>query len=281
MQFNITTALITALVSAVIGFGLAFYIQRILNRRMQKKSQRFLVYIAMISFGIGLTAFLNELIGFPLQGLQIRNDKLVGYVIFNILLIPIILLAIAKLIGLKVKAGDVDLKNQNSEHVPIVINSSEISPLLNSSQELTHDLEPTLDSWSEALTEYGSEQRNNGLWAKLFADNAGIESVTKAQYLKIRASEISMHNLKKQTELSMEKFTNSTNELCIKNNALEQLQIDFSYPVYKLANGNYAINYAENFKIYSSLMHLYNAIDVFKRLDNFSPSGLIGVYQRK
>ena len=82
MQFNITTALITALVSAVIGFGLAFYIQRILNRRMQKKSQRFLVYIAMISFGIGLTAFLNELIGFPLQGLQIRNDKLVGYVIF-------------------------------------------------------------------------------------------------------------------------------------------------------------------------------------------------------
>jgi hypothetical protein len=280
MQLNITAALITALISAVLGFGLAFYIQRILNSRMQKKSQRLLVYIAMISFGIGLTAFLNELIGFPLQGLQIRHEKLVGYVIFNMLLIPIILLVLAKLIGLKVKAGDIDLKTQNSEHVPIVINSSKISPL-NSFQEHTLDLEPTLDSWNEALNEYGSEQRNNGLWAKLFADNAGVESMTKAQYLRIRASEISMHNSKKQAELSMEKFTNSTNELCIKNNALEQLQIDFSYPVYKLANGNYAINYAENFKIYSSLVHLYNAIDVFKRLDNFSPSGLIGVYQRK
>lgn len=109
MQLNATTALVTALISAVIGFGLAFYIERKINSRMQKKSQKILTTMAMMSLGYGLMASINELIGFPLQGLNIRYDKLVGFVVANILFVPIILLAIAKLIGLKNKAVNADV----------------------------------------------------------------------------------------------------------------------------------------------------------------------------
>lgn len=114
MQLNTTTALATALISAVIGFGLAFYIERKLSSRMQKKSQKILTSIAMTSFGYGLMATLNEVIGFPLQGLHIRYDKLAGFVVANMLFLPIVLLAIVKLIGLNNKAVEVDLGVQSN-----------------------------------------------------------------------------------------------------------------------------------------------------------------------
>jgi hypothetical protein len=109
MQFNSTAALVHAIVSAIIGFGLAFYLERKLSRSMQKKSQKILTSIAMISLGYGLMATLNETVGFPLQGLQTRYDKLLSYILVNILILPIVLLAIAKMIGLKNKAVEVDI----------------------------------------------------------------------------------------------------------------------------------------------------------------------------
>lgn len=96
MELNTTSALVTAVISAGIGFGLAFYIERKISASMQKKSQKTLVAIAMISFGYGLMATLNEVVGFPLQGLNIRYDKLVAYVLVNILILPVIFIAIAK-----------------------------------------------------------------------------------------------------------------------------------------------------------------------------------------
>jgi predicted membrane protein len=113
MQLNTTAALATAVLSAVIGFGLAFYIERKLSGGMQKKSQKILTSLAMISFGYGLMATLNEVIGFPLQGLKIRGDKLVVYVVANMLFLPIILLVIAKLIGLRNKTVVVDVQQRN------------------------------------------------------------------------------------------------------------------------------------------------------------------------
>lgn len=113
MQINTTATLLTALISAGFGFGLAFYLERILSRRMQKKSQRVLVSIAMLSFGYGLTALINEAVGFPLQGLQVRYDKLAIYLIVNILLIPIVLLVVAKLLGGKNQSFNIAPSSQS------------------------------------------------------------------------------------------------------------------------------------------------------------------------
>jgi hypothetical protein len=109
MQLNTTGAFATALISAVIGFGLAFLIERKIKSQMQSKSQKVLLFVAMTSFGYGIMASLNELIGFPILGLQIRYEKLIGHVLANVLCLPIILLSIAKFIGQKNKAVGVDL----------------------------------------------------------------------------------------------------------------------------------------------------------------------------
>lgn len=115
MQLNTTAALVTALISAVVGFGLAFYIERRISSAMFLKSQKILVSIAMTSFGFGLMATLNELVGFPLQGLQIRTDKLVLYAIANMLFLPIIFISIAKFIGARKKSFEIPTNTQNSE----------------------------------------------------------------------------------------------------------------------------------------------------------------------
>jgi len=94
-QLDTTSALITALASAGIGFGLAFFLLGILNKRFERKSQRVLAMIAMVSFGVGLSGVLNEVIGFPLQGLNIRWEKVVTFVIANTLFIPAIFVGIA------------------------------------------------------------------------------------------------------------------------------------------------------------------------------------------
>jgi hypothetical protein len=114
MQINTSAALITALLSAVIGFGIAFFIERKINSQAHTKPQRVLVYIAMTSVGFGLTAIFNELIGFPLQGLSIRYDKLVRSLFANILVLPVILLVVAKMIGKKDKSVVVETVNQST-----------------------------------------------------------------------------------------------------------------------------------------------------------------------
>lgn len=116
MELNTTTALVTAVISACIGFGLAFYIERKISASMQKKSQKTLVAIAMISFGYGLMATLNEVVGFPMQGLNIRYDKLVTYVLVNMLMLPVIFIAIAKFMASSSKSANL---NVNVESKPV------------------------------------------------------------------------------------------------------------------------------------------------------------------
>ena len=94
-QLDTTSALITAAASAGIGFWIAFLLLSKLNKRFERKSQRVLSMIGMVSFGVGLSGMLNELIGFPLQGLNIRWEKIVTFVIANMLVLPAIFVGIA------------------------------------------------------------------------------------------------------------------------------------------------------------------------------------------
>lgn len=94
-QLDTTSALITAVASAGISFWLALHLLGKLNKRFDRKSQRVLAMIAMVSFSIGFGGVLNELIGFPLQGLNIRWEKIVTFFIANMLVIPAIFVGIA------------------------------------------------------------------------------------------------------------------------------------------------------------------------------------------
>lgn len=165
MQLNTTAALTTALISAVIGFGVAFYLGRKITRNAPTKAQKILATVAMASLGYGLTAFFNEVIGFPLQGLQIRYDKLVGYFIANIVVLPVIFLGIAKLIGLKYKSAPIAFSDRPNEAahsalkyfliaiVAVVIGYIGYVALEGNSSAATYDFYPKVD-YKNCSSEY-------------------------------------------------------------------------------------------------------------------------------
>lgn len=46
------------------------------------------------------------------------------------------------------------------------------------------------DLWAQALTEYESGSRNQGLWARLFSESEGNDTLVKVNYLRIRVDEM-------------------------------------------------------------------------------------------
>lgn len=99
MQISTGAAFAASAISAAIGFGVAFLLERTLNRGTQSKPRRWLVTAAMISLGLGLTSILNELLGLALLELPIRTDKIVMPLIANVLLVPAVLFGISRLVG--------------------------------------------------------------------------------------------------------------------------------------------------------------------------------------
>jgi hypothetical protein len=141
--------------------------------------------------------------------------------------------------------------------------------------------QPSITDWELALDEYNGSKRNNGLWAKIFAENNGDENSTKAQYLKIRASAISQQRITDESTRQATVFANASNSTCIENDALNYHQSSFKFPIFKLANGNYAIYQNWKYKIYSTLEHLNNAIETYERTELVSKEGLIEEYTKK
>jgi hypothetical protein len=56
---------------------------------------------------------------------------------------------------------------------------------MSNSQEHSDD-----DLWEQALNEYDSSARKQGLWARLFSESEGNETLVKANYLRIRVDEM-------------------------------------------------------------------------------------------
>jgi len=272
MQLNTTTALATALISAVIGFGLAFYIERKLSGGLQNKSQKILTSIAMISFGYGLMATLNEVIGFPLQGLQIRYDKLVGYVIFNMLLIPIVLLVMAKLMGLKVKAGEPTISNYEQ---PTKTRTSSVK--LKSNGNLTNDttkqnFKNNIKSddilWEEALEEFESRHRIKGLYAKLYTQHDGNEQRIKSQYLKERFEQLKKQQKETQFEEEESKvqLAQQKQKLALENNyknkKIKSIKLIGKTEFYTFEDGNVAVKINDTeYGLYANFKSAENALN--------------------
>lgn len=63
-------------------------------------------------------------------------------------------------------------------------------PLRDSAPRNEVSIDPTDDAWAMALAEFEGENRRPGLWAKVFAESGGNDSVAKASYIQIRAIEL-------------------------------------------------------------------------------------------
>lgn len=135
--------------------------------------------------------------------------------------------------------------------------------------------EPLAEDWEKALIEFEDANLVKGLWAKIYADNNGDESISKAQYIKIRAAELATARRKKIAEDRENIHAKAPNDMCIRNGALAQIQSSSSFPIYKLANGNFAIYANWKFKIYSDLDNLNKALEMHGICELFSKEGFI------
>lgn len=157
----------------------------------------------------------------------------------------------------------------------------EIKKATTNTEVNSQNIQPSITDWEMALSEYNGDGRNNGLWAKIFADNNGDENLTKAQYLKTRANQILQQRVIDENSKRENTYGSASNSTCIENEALNRHQSTFKFPIYRLANGNYAIYHNWKYKIYSTLESLNNAIDTYERTELFPKEGLIEEYVKK
>jgi hypothetical protein len=84
-------------------------------------------------------------------------------------------------------------QNKNTQHLattqaatPLTHSVTPSSTMvMSNSQEHSDD-----DLWEQALNEYDSSARKQGLWARLFSESEGNETLVKANYLRIRVDEM-------------------------------------------------------------------------------------------
>ena len=166
----------------VIGFGIAFYIERKLTKSLRTKAQKIWLMIAATSFAIGLTGIANELVVMPYSGLSTHYEKVFSYALANIFAIPAISGLVIWMLQARASNGSLtDNLSLDIEHLP------------NAKQEAFIEKEqPTESIYAQALHELEGGNRNDGLWARCFADADGLENVAKAQYIKIRVDQLQL-----------------------------------------------------------------------------------------
>lgn len=111
--------------------------------------------------------------------------------------------------------------------------------------------------WAKALAEYDSENRNKGLWARLYVENDGDEEKLKVSYIKIQAQKlikeaIDAKNEKQKYDLQereLQHFDRLKKNISL-NSPLENFEIGMR--IYK-GNNDVAANPAESF------IYLYKA----------------------
>ena len=135
--------------------------------------------------------------------------------------------------------------------------------------------EPLAEDWEKALIEFEDDNRVKGLWAKIYAENNGDENISKAQYIKIRAAELAITRRAKIAENRENMYAQAPNDMCIRNGALVQIQSSSNFPIYKLANGKFAIYVNWKYKIYSDLDSLNKALQMQSTSELFSSEGFI------
>ena len=173
-------ALLIAL--GIVGFGIVFFIERKITKSLQTKAQKVWLSIAATLSGLGLMGLLNELIVIPYSGLTTNFQNVFKYTFFNILVFPVLIGLV--IWWLKVKATSVSTDE--------VTTSPKVEASLLKTNVTAYDAQPSEDLYAQALNELEGGKRIDGVWAKCFAEADGVESFAKAQYIRIRVTQLQL-----------------------------------------------------------------------------------------
>jgi MORN repeat len=79
----------------------------------------------------------------------------------------------------------------------------QVDSLIQADAPIQH-VAPDEQHWAAALTEFDSDDRRAGLWARVYAEAQGNEASAKANYLKARATELYQEQTRSESALSCE-----------------------------------------------------------------------------
>ena len=179
--------------TALVGFGIAFFLQRKLTKILHTKTQRNWLLVATIAFGFGLMGVLNEVLVHPIVGVTTDYLKVVTYSFSFLIVLPAFIGVVVWRLQVKHKAKLVHLWPRKF--------SSKDETQSVQTNATNHHVEPGEDLYAQALQELEGGTRNDGVWAKCFAEALGVEQVAKAHYLTIRATQLHQSStLAKKTE---------------------------------------------------------------------------------
>lgn len=166
----------------------------------------------------------------------------------------------------------------------------EQTQLLHKNEIITHqpdsiikgvDMENDHEVWERILNEYEGADRKKGLWAKLFVELDGDERKIKIQYLKIRVEQLmqesslvpnkkleisSDHVFNMEVEASKAKISHQSKNVEDYITAgifLEKKFMDHEYYLYP--NGQAAIIWADELRLYSEEFYVQSALKVYVR----------------
>lgn len=135
--------------------------------------------------------------------------------------------------------------------------------------------------WEKVFKEFESDQRNLGLWARLFSEHEGNETKAKAEYLKIR-SEIIRTELKISAATSHHeaKFLawndafDKSEEDCIRNKIFNLYEA-LGHQIYIFPNGKAAYKRLNIFKIYENKDAAIKAVKIYNDTEILGRTGFI------
>lgn len=167
---------------AVVGFGIAFFIERKITKTLQTKAQKVWLSIAASVFGLGFMGVCNQLFNHPINGLNTDHAKVFNYIVFNILVFPALIGLVIWWLNGKAPTTSTDVVTTLPTEKPTATKSEISEP----------DTQRVEDLYAQALNELEGGKRIDGVWAKCFADADGAENIAKAQYIKIRVSQLQL-----------------------------------------------------------------------------------------
>lgn len=127
-------------------------------------------------------------------------SAVIGGVSVGALVLVVVIYKLSKLAVVKLKAAKYSRVSQAADKALELANSNfrrvEVAPL--------KIVEPSVECWSAALSEFESSQRRPGLWARVFAEAQGVEASAKANYLRHRAAELEQEHRARLLEQARE-----------------------------------------------------------------------------
>jgi len=84
--------------------------------------------------------------------------------------------------------------------------------------------------WEEALNEYDSNRRNNGLWARLYVENNAVEEQIKIAYIKTRANQI----IEERKKEKLSQLENAREEKGLEKEKQESPALELQQNIYNM-----------------------------------------------